>query len=251
VIAIGGLGRDVAFPEPNHRAFGAPGASRVLNHLSPCPTLADALKGLPMPAESPPGMPSGHFLRPLSEQDLERIRLLQAGQSMQHLPVELWHNSYRRRAYRRVMDGTPTERRGGPPFGLRRLRADEPSKAITSGAISEFVHPTENRFLTLRECARIQTFPDDFTFVGTVAECNLLIGNAVPPHLAETIARTLRGDLLSQESILNHEKGALISFVPTVSNGKSPALERVCKRIEETFRLRHNTNYAEQLRLWC
>ena len=62
------------------------------------------------------------------------------------------------------MDGTPTERRGGAPAGLRRLAPDEPSKAITGGALRDFLHPIENRTLTLRECARIQTFPDEWTF---------------------------------------------------------------------------------------
>jgi DNA (cytosine-5)-methyltransferase 1 len=248
VIAMGGLGFDIAFPEPTHRAFGAPGASRTLNHLPPCPTLADALNGLPAPTENPPGMVSGHFLGHISNQDLNRIHVLKPGQSMRDLPVELWHNSYKRRAFRRVMDGTPTERRGGAPFGLRRLRSDEPSKAITSGAISEFVHPTENRFLTLREGARIQTFSDSFTFVGTVSEISLLIGNAVPPRFAELIARSLRKSL-SQTSFLVHKEGALLSFVPTDSTGRSPALEKVCKRIVDTFRMGH-TKSMEQLQSW-
>lgn len=235
VIVIGGLGFDIAFPEPTHSAFGAPGASRTHNHLTACPTLADALDGLPGPAENPPGIPPGHFLRTLSEQDLKRIHLLKPGQTMRDLPVELWHNSYRRRAYRRVMDGTPSERRGGAPFGLRRLRGDEPSKAITSGAISEFVHPFEDRFLTLRECARIQTFPDDFTFVGPVGDVSLLIGNAVPPRFAEAIAESVSRNMLSHGSLGVREKGALVSFVPTNANGRSPALERICKRVEKTF----------------
>src|SRR5207253_590177 len=108
---------------------------------------------------------------------------------------ELWHESYRRRAFRRVMDGTPTERRGGAPAGVLRLRAEEPSKAITGGARSEFLHPTEHRNLTIRECARLQTFPDSFTFHGTASERSELIGNAVPPLLAAVLARTLRVDL--------------------------------------------------------
>ncbi len=81
---------------------------------------------------------------------------------MKDLPQELWHPSFARRANRRVADGTPTEKRGGSPSGLKRLIADQPSKAITTGATSEFVHPTEDRNLTIRECARIQSFPDRF-----------------------------------------------------------------------------------------
>lgn len=62
---------------------------------------------------------------------------------MKDLPVSLWHESYRRRAFRRVRDGMPSERRGGAPFGLRRLRFDQPASTITSGALMEFVHPIE------------------------------------------------------------------------------------------------------------
>ena len=69
---------------------------------------------------------------------------------MRDLPEELWHESYRHRDYRRVMDGTPVEKRGGAPAGLRRLRADEPSKAITGAAVNKFIHPIENRPLTIR-----------------------------------------------------------------------------------------------------
>src|SRR5690606_4977217 len=140
---------------------------------------------------SAPPLPD-HTFRPPSEVDLMRYRALRPGQTMRDLPKELWHRTYRRRAYRRVMDGTPTESRGGAPAGLRRLHPDEPSKAITSAASSEFIHPIEDRTLTLRECARIQTFPDDFMFSGTSAQRALQIGNAVPPILAARVAQHIR-----------------------------------------------------------
>lgn len=249
VLAIGGLGWEPTFPEQTHMAFGAPGASKAFRYLPLCPTLADVLGELPSPTEKPPGIPQGHYTRPLSDLDLRRIRLLQPGQTMRDLPDELWHDSYRRRAYRRVMDGTPTERRGGAPFGVRRLHGDQPSKAITSGAISEFVHPTENRFLTWRECARIQTFPDSFVFVGTMAECILQIGNAVPPRLAEVVARRLKIDLQANLGT-THFEGALLTFVPTISTGRSPALEALCERVEARYFAKIHPIEKEQLRLW-
>ena len=156
------------------------------------------------------------------------------GQTMRDLPEELWHQSYRRRAYRRVRDGMPSERRGGPPAGMRRLKENEPSKAITGGAVSEFVHPWENRFLTLRECARLQTFPDWFVFRGTKLKRSLLIGNAVPPRLAEVVARRLAEDL-RHERVREETSGALLSFVPTLSSGMSPALKRVTNLVETSF----------------
>ena len=249
VLAIGGLGWDPIFPQPTHRAFGAPGASKAFRNLPPCPVLEEALAGLPQPTESPPGIPHGHYTREISELDGKRIVLLKAGQSMKHLPEDLWHDSYQRRAFRRVMDGTPTERRGGAPFGLRRLHADQPSKAITGGAISEFVHPFENRFLTLRECARIQTFPDDYLFAGTPTQNVRQIGNAVPPLLARAVAFALKSDLCMNEVVPAKREGALLSFVPTTSPGMSPALRSVCEEINKRF-LRHQTARMEQLQLW-
>ncbi len=152
---------------------------------------------------------------------------------MRDLPEELWHESYRKRAHRRVMDGTPTERRGGAPAGLRRLSADEPSKSITGGALRDFVHPTEDRPLTVRECARIQTFPDDFAFVGTQNEKIQMIGNAVPVRLSESVARTLKENL--QHAQRAKVPGTLLSFVPTLSTGMSPVLQTVYDEVNRFF----------------
>jgi DNA (cytosine-5)-methyltransferase 1 len=174
-----------------------------------------------------------HRFRSLAGDDLKRARLLLPGQWMRDLPEELWHESYKRRAFRRVMDGTPAERRGGAPAGIRRLRADEPSKAITGGALRDFLHPTEHRPLTIRECATLQTFPTDFRFWGNDSEKIQLIGNAVPPLLAEVIAFSLKKDLLNARP--TKERGALLTFEPTCASGMSPALERVSRQIEERF----------------
>ncbi len=246
VIAIGGLGWEPSFPEPTHSAHGAPGAHLAGTHLPPTPTLQGALAGLPPPGTKEPGNPPGNYYRPLAGIDLDRARALKPGQTMRDLPKELWHESYRRRAYRRVMDGTPSESRGGPPAGVRRLLPDEPSKAITGGALSEFLHPSEDRNLTLRECARIQTFPDSFTFHGTCVEQAQLIGNAVPPLLAAVFARSLAIDLSTAEQ--KDDGGELLSFVPTLSSGMSPILERVTRLVRSTFRAAQHTQ--KELFLW-
>jgi len=246
VIAVGGLGWDPIFPEATHRAYGAPGADLVGLGQPNSPTLGDALRDLPAPSDSPPGDPSDHYLRPVSPAELRRIRALKPGQRMRDLPEELWHESYRRRAYRRVKDGTPSERRGGAPAGLLRLRWDEPSKAITSGARSEFVHPLEDRYLTLRECARIQTFPDDYLFVGTASEKAVQIGNAVPPVLAQAIGSSVLSQL--DRSKPCKAQGALLSFVPTPSLGMSPALASVTEFVRRAFM--RSPSRTRQLAIW-
>ncbi len=234
VVAIGGLGWEPSFPRPTHAAFGAPGAHLANGRLvATTPTLEQALRELPPARASDDPSLADHCYSPLSGDDLERAKLLKPGESMRDLPEELWHTSYRRRAYRRVMDGTPTERRGGAPAALRRLRGDEPSKAITGGALRDFLHPTANRPLTIRECAVLQTFPTDFQFCGTVTEKAQLIGNAVPPLLAQRIAESLRADVLRSPKA--KPGGALLTFVPTLSSGMSPALRRATERVMDRF----------------
>lgn len=74
-----------------------------------------------------------------------------------------------------------------------RLKLDEPSSTVTSHCLDEFVHPIYNRALTVRECARLQSFPDSYSFAGpflvphvdrTVQDKYEQIGDAVPPLLA-------------------------------------------------------------------
>ena len=233
VIAIGGLGWNPSFPDPTHIAFGAPGAHLVTHLSASTPTVEEAISDLPPAAAAPPGTPQGHYYRLLEGIDLSRASALRPGQMMRDLPEELQHESYRKRAFRRVMDGTPSDRRGGAPAGLRRLRPDEPSKAITGGARAEFIHPTENRPLTIRECARLQTFPDEFTFYGNASEQAQLIGNAVPPLFALALANNLAKDLTS--AVQATHDGALLSFVPTLSSGYSPALRKVTDMVLEKF----------------
>ena len=246
VIGIGGLGWDPSFPEPTHTAHGAPGAHLATQELPLTPSLLEALEGLPPPSDSEPGTLADHVAKPIEGLDLERAKHLKPGQCMRDLPEDLWHGSYRRRAFRRVMDGTPTERRGGAPSGLRRLRPDEPSKAITGGALRDFIHPYENRALTIRECARLQTFPDGFVFTGSKADRILIVGNAVPPLLAEQLARALLTDIADVTP--RHSSGKLLRFVPTLSAGLSPALEAVVRTVKSRFG--NAATRERQISLW-
>ena len=69
----------------------------------------------------------------------------------------------------------------------KRLKWDEPSVVISNYRKNMLIHPIQNRGLSVREAARIQSFPDDFIFEGTVHYIQQQIGNAVPPLLAEKI----------------------------------------------------------------
>lgn len=83
----------------------------------------------------------------------------------------------------------------------KRLSRFTPATTMVPGHNAFPVHPVLNRTLTVREAARIQTFPDWLRFVGTRQQQCTLVGNAVPPLLAEifanTIAKTLKGNFSS------------------------------------------------------
>jgi DNA (cytosine-5)-methyltransferase 1 len=76
-----------------------------------------------------------------------------------------------------------------------RLTYDEPSVTLTVNfvhpASNKCIHPSQNRALTPREGARIQSFDDDFIFVGSRTKIVKQIGNAVPPLLGEAIANSI------------------------------------------------------------
>lgn len=83
---------------------------------------------------------------------------------------------------------------GGKTGMARRLSLDEPSLTLTTAPAqnqTERCHPTETRPLETREYARIQTFPDDWEFQGTMSAIYKQIGNAVPVNMSAAIGRSL------------------------------------------------------------
>ncbi len=76
--------------------------------------------------------------------------------------------------------------------GFYRLIENEPSPTVKENHGSVFLHYKEDRVLTPRELARLQSFPDDFIFKGTKGSVLKQIGNAVPPELSKIIAIKFR-----------------------------------------------------------
>lgn len=149
-------------------------------------TVWNAIGGLP-PAAAP-GSPCPrvqlHESSRLSGINVERLKLIPPGGGFEHLPVEL-----RARCHRQGPD------RIGHRNVYGRLAPHQPAVTITARFDSftrgKFAHPYEHRNITLREGARLQTFPDSHRFVGTREDIAALIGNSVPPKLAEVIGRAL------------------------------------------------------------
>jgi DNA (cytosine-5)-methyltransferase 1 len=148
------------------------------------PTVREALRGLPSPPldGSPHKLVANHYReRRLSKLNIERIRHVPEGGGREDLPEHLVLNCHK--GSHRHLD----------TYG--RLAWDKPSGTITARFDSftrgRFGHPVEDRSITLREGARLQSFPDDFVFLGNREDGARLIGNAVPPALAHAIGDAL------------------------------------------------------------
>lgn len=87
-----------------------------------------------------------------------------------------------------------------------KLKYDEPSGTVVNVRKSMWVHPVISRALSVREAARLQTFPDSFVFTGTKDSQYQQVGNAVPPILARAIADTVLNYLDSHKAISSKEK---------------------------------------------
>lgn len=81
-----------------------------------------------------------------------------------------------------------------------RLKYDEPSGTVVNVRKSMWIHPELDRAISIREAARLQTFPDSFIFEGTKDSQYQQIGNAVPPLLARAIAKGVINVLDSKKS---------------------------------------------------
>ena len=115
-----------------------------------------------------------------SESRLKYLKLLKTGQNWRDLPAEL---------IKEAMGGAYNS--GGGKVGFyRRLSWDKPSPTVTTSPhqkATDMCHPVELRPLSVRECAKLQTFPDDWIFYGSVTSKYKQIGNAVPVLLAKEI----------------------------------------------------------------
>ena len=119
---------------------------------------------------------------------LERFSLLQQGESLKDLFERYVGEEREALQARRVLPKKMFIKRN------YRLKLEEAAPTVTSHCLDEFVHPIYNRALTVRECARLQSFPDCYNFAGgpfivphiekTVQDKYEQIGDAVPPLLA-------------------------------------------------------------------
>jgi len=108
-----------------------------------------------------------------SELVLQRYKHIKPGQNWKAIPLNLMSNY--------------TETKNCHSGIYKRLNPDQPSVVISNYRKNMLIHPEQDRGLSVREAARLQSFPDDFIFKGNITSIQQQIGNAVPPLLAEAI----------------------------------------------------------------
>lgn len=172
---------EIQMPKPTHREKPA--------------TVRDAIGSLP---KIEPGKPCPtdklHVSRNLSTTNIARLKSTKEGGSWKDWDAELQLECHRKK--------------GGESFRsvYGRMRWDTPSPVITTQCLGigngRFGHPVQDRAISIREAALLQSFPQDFRFIANSDQVNTTalarqIGNAVPVKLGSVIAQTIRAHLAS------------------------------------------------------
>jgi DNA (cytosine-5)-methyltransferase 1 len=118
-----------------------------------------------------------HMCRSHNDQDLHIFSIMPQGGIYKNIPDEL----------KRYSDRSFEDK-------YKRLDWDKPSWTLTAHMQKDclaYIHPTQTRSISVREAARLQSFPDHFVFDAPMTRMFELVGNSVPPLLAEAIARPI------------------------------------------------------------
>lgn len=119
-----------------------------------------------------------HIITKTTDVALARFKALHQGENFHSLEDSLKTNTY-----------TDVKRTQNTIY--LRLKYNEPSGTVLNVRKSMWIHPTLDRAISIREAARLQTFPDSFVFCGTKDKQYQQVGNAVPPIMAKAIAQRL------------------------------------------------------------
>ena len=138
-----------------------------------------------------------HIVRAVRDDDLEAFRLMDHQTRYSDLPEEL----------KRYRDDIFEDK-------YKRLGWDEPSRSITAHLARDgywYIHPEQHRCLSIREAARVQSFPDWFRFCGYPSHAYKQIGEAVPPLLGKHIGKSVLEAINEHKSVTNHISTSALS----------------------------------------
>lgn len=172
LMLMASLKNEVRLPSPTN----GPG-------LEPVAVVKDYIRGFPRleAGETDPHDPD-HAAMDLSDLNIERISLTPEGKGRESWPSRLILDCHRGHSGHSDVYG--------------RLAWDKPAAAITTKCLSysngRFGHPVDNRAISLREAACLQTFPPSFRFRGSLLSKGRQVGNAVPPLMSLAIGRAFR-----------------------------------------------------------
>lgn len=169
--------------------------------ISMVPTIVDASKDKGIPLEDIPRIKLSKLAHKLRDSDIlynhiitatretakKRFAVIKQGENFHSLDASMKEDTY--------TDASRTQN-----TIYLRLKYDEPSGTVVNVRKSMWIHPEHNRAVSVREAARLQTFPDSFRFEGTKDSQYQQVGNAVPPILAKAIAEKL-AELLDDHGI--------------------------------------------------
>ena len=165
IFVVGTLGRDFFYPEKT---------------LSDYMTVKEAIDDLPPLQSGEESEVPNHFAMKHSQQMLEKMSYVKDGGDRNSIPIEIRPKSGDIRKY---------------------IRYDSNLPAVTvTGDMRKVFHYNQNRALTPRELARLQSFPDEFVFEGSSINIQQQIGNAVPPKLSYAIATEVKRSLEEKRS---------------------------------------------------
>ncbi|MBP1931760.1 DNA cytosine methyltransferase [Ammoniphilus resinae] len=131
------------------------------------PTVRDAFEGLH------DGIANQKDISVSSSLTKERIHAVPPGGNVHDIPTEIRPKGVHSNQY-------------------KRLKWDEPSVTVVNPRKAMLLHPSEDRILSVRECARLQQVPDDFEFLGTLDALQQQVANAVPVGLAYRVAMKIK-----------------------------------------------------------
>jgi DNA (cytosine-5)-methyltransferase 1 len=229
LILLGSLLGEIKHPEPTHYAVGRAnfrGGNTMTfqldaadrGRLLPTVTVGDAIGDLPRlemgegaeilgytkdphspyseTMRNPTGVTFNHFAAKLSKQNAERMKHVKPGGSWRDIPHEL------------LPKGMQSARKSDHTKRYGRLKSDGLSGTVLTKCDPHWgtvFLPDQERTLTVREAARLQSFPDTYKFLGSRVSQYVQVGNAVPVVMAKAIADQIRKHLMehSQSALRN------------------------------------------------